>query len=594
MFLVRILLVVLSLVATAKAWAIITPVAITSDAVPGLSEARYASLGNAQLNASGQIVYSATLQAGPGNIGPSNDSVLISFNGSLILNAQTGSGNVPGTVGANYANFEEFKITGSGEVLLKATLADAVDVTDDNNQGFWRLYGGSGSLATRTGSSLAPGVVSATYSALGANVSMTQSGDFAFYGQLTNANGVNSNNNFGIWHYKGPDGALIVRENTMVPGVDGGLFHSFARPALNMSDQMAFLATIKTGADVTTANRIGIWVYNEGVGELIARNGSAEVPGSTSDYAAFDSPIINEAGQVVFRATLATNQQGLWLYSGTGGTNLAITNTTGIAGLPGASFASFSNPLLTESGKVVARSTLTTGIGGITTSNDTGLWLFDNTNGDQLLAREGIGGVAGIPGASFASFDHLSVIDDSGIYVNASLRSLSGIVDSTNDEGIWRIPFNGTPELILRKGDTLAGRTIADLWLPAGEFDEIPLTGISNASGELLFHASFTNGDSGLFLLSPGAVTEFANADFDQDGDVDGADFATWQGAYGNTTVGDTDGDSDTDGLDFLTWQRQYTGYHSLVETMTVPEPSVLLLVAIALVVAQARMRCDP
>jgi hypothetical protein len=55
-------------------------------------------------------------------------------------------------------------------------------------------------------------------------------------------------------------------------------------------------------------------------------------------------------------------------------------------------------------------------------------------------------------------------------------------------------------------------------------------------------------------------ATPIAAADFDQDGDVDGADMALWQGDFGLTANGDADADGDTDGADFLVWQRQLGG----------------------------------
>ena len=578
----RVFFFVLFVSAAPISWAVITPVAITGDVVPGLPEAQYASFGNAQLNATGQSVFSAVLQVGPGDITPSNDTVLISANGSLTLNAQTGSAQVADAPGTDYEKFKEFKLTGSGDVLLKATLVKSGNITADNNQGFWRFSNGVGNLITRTGTSPASGVSSATYSDLGAFVGMTPTGGFAFDGQLTTSNEISSNEDNGVWHYEDAAGTLIARENSAAPGVNGGKFLGFGPPALNASGQMVFRATMKREPGFTPANSSGIWLYNGGEGELLARNGSAEVPDSTSDYTKFTDPLINESGQVAFRATLATGQEGLWLYSGTTGANLAMTSVIGVPGLPTASFTSLGKPMLTESGKVVALGTLTSGIGGVTTSNDSGLWLFDGTNGNQLLMREGANGVAGIPDASFASIENFTAIGDSGIYLNATLQTLPGTVDSTNDEGIWRISFDGSQELILRKGGLLAGRTIADLWLPAGEFDEIPLTGISNSSGGLLFHASFTNGDFGLFLYSPSMATEFADADFDRDGDVDGADLAAWRGAYGKNSAGDTDSDGDTDGADFLTWQRQFTGAGALSQSLVVPEPSVSLLFGIA------------
>lgn len=50
-----------------------------------------------------------------------------------------------------------------------------------------------------------------------------------------------------------------------------------------------------------------------------------------------------------------------------------------------------------------------------------------------------------------------------------------------------------------------------------------------------------------------------APADFNGDGQVDGADLAIWQSAYGKSVLGDANGDGNTDGRDFLMWQRGVT-----------------------------------
>jgi hypothetical protein len=96
-------------------------------------------------------------------------------------------------------------------------------------------------------------------------------------------------------------------------------------------------------------------------------------------------------------------------------------------------------------------------------------------------------------------------------------------------------------------------------------------------------------------------------ADFDNDGDVDGADLEIWQGSFGVNDLGDTDDDGDTDGRDFLEWQRQFgSGVSTQIATLLtdsrgeltsatnlpVPEPSCgWLLVSIAIVSSGSRMR---
>ena len=87
------------------------------------------------------------------------------------------------------------------------------------------------------------------------------------------------------------------------------------------------------------------------------------------------------------------------------------------------------------------------------------------------------------------------------------------------------------------------------------------------------------------------------NADFDLDGDVDGADFLKWQAAYpaaagtGSAGNGDADFDGDVDGADFLKWQAAYpqaaNWFHggSVVPAAPapapVPEPATMSLLAL-------------
>lgn len=73
------------------------------------------------------------------------------------------------------------------------------------------------------------------------------------------------------------------------------------------------------------------------------------------------------------------------------------------------------------------------------------------------------------------------------------------------------------------------------------------------------------------------------DADFDQDGDVDGSDFLAWQRGFGvGTTLaqGDANGDGQVDDLDLAAWQSQF-GVTPLIAQQaatSVPEPSSLML----------------
>ncbi len=79
-----------------------------------------------------------------------------------------------------------------------------------------------------------------------------------------------------------------------------------------------------------------------------------------------------------------------------------------------------------------------------------------------------------------------------------------------------------------------------------------------------------------------------ANADFDGDGDVDGADFLRWQRGFGLTgqtdnSNGDANGDGTVNGVDLAAWQAKYGGAPFTAAISAVPEPSSVLLALFAL-----------
>jgi hypothetical protein len=78
-------------------------------------------------------------------------------------------------------------------------------------------------------------------------------------------------------------------------------------------------------------------------------------------------------------------------------------------------------------------------------------------------------------------------------------------------------------------------------------------------------------------------------ADFDNDLDVDADDLDEWRAAFALTDVGDADADGDSDGADFLAWQQQLGLTAARAAIGAVPEPSSLVLIGIASLVAARR-----
>jgi len=76
------------------------------------------------------------------------------------------------------------------------------------------------------------------------------------------------------------------------------------------------------------------------------------------------------------------------------------------------------------------------------------------------------------------------------------------------------------------------------------------------------------------------------DADFNEDGEVSGADFLAWQEGFGMTGTamlgdGDANSDGNVDELDLAIWESQYGNSSPLGSVQTVPEPLAIVLILI-------------
>jgi hypothetical protein len=561
--------------------------AVTGDLQPGSASIQLLGLSAATLNDSGEVAFRATLKPDVGPIDSTNDRAVWKIGATRSLIAQAGVGVAPG--GGNFNAFSAVSISDAGEVVLRAT-------TTGGQVGFWRYPPSPAAPApiAATGATGVPGVPTGQWDSLGFQLLHAPNGVMAFNGRLAvGVGGIGASNNSGVWlDENGAQSLLVRRKLSIVPGVGGATFDIPSATGVNNLGQTAMFGTLTVGdGGVTTADRIGIWRMDSGGGALIVRvnsGGITEPPGAS--YSSFSEPVINSSGHVAFAAELAligdvtaANSRGVWLHDGVNG-DAIVRSGSPAPGIAAGLFSSFAAPLLNDADQLLVAATLAESVGGVTPQNSQGLWVVES-GGGTLLARTGSMNVPDVPGASFTSFGSLAFNE---LGVAAVQANLSNVAPGA-DQGLWLLNAEGGGTLVARTGDVVGSRTIASLEFTGGSGGGDGRQRALNSSGQLVYKATFTNGDEGLFLYSPPVTSP---ADFTADGAVTAADLNKWRLGFGQAAgagraQGDADSDGDVDGGDFLLWQRHLGAGISLA---AVPEPSLAAVLLPILLVCGLRL----
>jgi uncharacterized membrane protein len=218
----------------------------------------------------------------------------------------------------------------------------------------------------------------------------------------------------------------------------------------------------------------------------------------------------------------------------------------------------------------------------------------DPTAVDTLPVGMNNDGVIVGAGWESSGYPHAFLRDANRVFTTFRVEGWHSEATGINDSG--QIVGNYGPDYDECYGYVLSGgigSTPDRIHVPGATMTEaIDINNVGRVVGFYTF-GTFDSGPRYGYLATP-----IAAADFDQDGDVDGADMALWQGDYGLTANCDADDDGDTDGADFLVWQRQLGGDATAVEQAAsllaeagsfgydgVPEPTALALGSVWFVV---------
>jgi hypothetical protein len=217
------------------------------------------------------------------------------------------------------------------------------------------------------------------------------------------------------------------------------------------------------------------------------------------------NPIINSAGDIAFRATFSGNgvssgnNTGIFRYSSNGTGTLVAR--TGVA-FGNQTFQSLSSPLLNNAKDIAFTGALVTG-GNVTSSNANGIWMISSNGTLTKIFRSG-DSVPGVVGATFASFSQLAFPANGGIIFAATLATVSGGVSTTNNQGVWAASTAGAnPKLVVRTGNSLsvggAGKTIFSYDFTSASSATEGVGRTINSDGDIILKLNFTDKSSGLF-----------------------------------------------------------------------------------------------
>ena len=182
------------------------------------------------------------------------------------------------------------------------------------------------------------------------------------------------------------------------------------------------------------------------------------------------------------------------------------------------------------------------------------------------------------PGVGFLNMTGGTIEADN--QVNVKINSFIQLDGGTITADDLELGDNEEPRVDITGAGMLVLRAPADVF-SLEDYIEFGLITGNGIVGEVNL---FQNSSTGFYEITAVSITDAA--DFDDDGDVDGIDFLTWQRGtpvpgFATKSEGDANGDGYVNDLDLGIWQDQFgPGGAEAAAVASVPEPATLLLLA--------------
>lgn len=311
-------------------------VALTGQSAPGGGAFLAYNLGIPSVNASGDLVFYASVSG--------SSSGIFRDSGGTLTAVALRFGAAPG--GGTYNSFGAPRISNAGEVVFWASRALPL-----GGEGLF-VKGAPDRVIALVGET-APGTGGGTYQSISSSsYAIDPSGDVVFWATVTG--GTVSH---GLFMDSGGVDSAVALPNDPAPGTGGGTYLSISsnHPGISDAGEVVFSASVTGG---TTGG--GVFVADGGTDTPVALYGAPAPGGGT--YAGIGIPAISAAGHVAFPIS-----SGVKLVVVSGGVaRLAASAGDSAPGTGGGTFASFNSNYtsINPSGDVAFLASVTGGTGG--------------------------------------------------------------------------------------------------------------------------------------------------------------------------------------------------------------------------------------
>jgi hypothetical protein len=507
----------------------------------------FETLQTGMINNTGEVAFQGSIDNPVGDLLYKN-GIWVKSNGTFDERVRAGE-IAPGANPAVTPKFTGFL----GPTLNDAGVVGYLGYTDVNTHraGYWISDCQTTSAIGVQGSSVTG--LAADYSGIFYTPSLNNSGQLAFNAGIQ-VHG-EQEHRYGIFISDPGVTDVVTLKGEPAPGTSGDFSHIGRHyPPVNAQGETATNIGI---LDPNTGQSIGTAVYagNSTTLQLLARSGN-NAPGTDGQYSSvglLSNLPLNSATDTAFRGALqgpsvsSLNDNGLWR-SRAGNVELVAREGDAVPGSSDLFFGGFNSVVIDDSDQMVFKASLTS----ITPVVNMSLW--SERNGElSLIAQQGMPapGTGGVF-SSLPSFGNFSTNGRGQVVFQAVAGGTTGIW-AQDPSGALRLIVRTGDSIEVAPGDV---RTIAsfDALYQSGGSDGKSRS--FNDAGQIVFNATFVGGGEGIFVSdAPGYY--LADFDRDGDVDSDDLDDWRTAYTDG-TALGDADGDGVSNGRDFLIVQRQF------------------------------------